>query len=71
MIHIIRKEQEALSGVVRRFVQRVQASGILKEAKGKRHFLKPLNKNARRVAALNREKMREHYGKLRKMGRVK
>jgi len=56
---------------VRRFMQRVQASGILKEVKKNKFFRKKTNRTMRRVEALEREKKRAHYAKLRKLGKTK
>ena len=66
MIYIARKEQETSAAMVRRFTQRVQASGILKEIKNKKFYKKPANRNMRRVAALAREKKRVEHAKARK-----
>ena len=70
MIQITRKEQETTAAMVRRFTQRVQASGILREAKSKKFYQKPINKNTRRVAALIREKKRTERAILRRLGKV-
>ena len=66
MIYVTRKEQETSAAMVRRFTQRVQASGILKELKKKKFYKKPINRNMRRVAALAREKKRIEYAKAQK-----
>ena len=66
MIYIARKEQETSAAMVRRFTQRVQASGILKEIKNNKFYKKPANRNMRRVAALVREKKRVEHAKARK-----
>lgn len=69
MIHVTKKEQETTSAVVRRFMQRVQSSGILREAKSKKFFRKPYNRNMRRVSAIAREKKRGEHAKARKLGK--
>jgi ribosomal protein S21 len=71
MIHVTRKEQESSTAFVRRFMQRVQASGVLKEVKKNKFFKKKTNRTMRRVDALEREKKRAHYAKLRKLGKTK
>jgi ribosomal protein S21 len=71
MIYLNRKEQETISAFVRRFMLRVQASGVLKEAKSKKYFKKDANRNMRRVAALERNRKTTEYRKLKKLGRVK
>jgi ribosomal protein S21 len=71
MINVTRKEQESSTALVRRFMQRVQASGVLKEAKRNKFFKKETNRTLRRAEALEREKKRAHYAKLRKLGKTK
>lgn len=69
MITTTRKEQETTAAMVRRFMQHVQSSGVLKEAKSKKYFKKPVNRNIRRAAALERDKKRILRIMLRKLGR--
>lgn len=69
MIYVTKKEQETSSALVRRFTQRVQASGVLKEVKSKKFYKKPTNRNLRRVVALEREKKRAEQIRLRKYGK--
>lgn len=71
MVHIVKKDQETSAALVRRFTQRVQASGVLKEAKKKRFRGKDVSRNLRRKAALQRNIERLHYAKLWKLGRTK
>ena len=71
MIHVTKKENETSSALVRRFMQRVQASGILREAKTKKFFRKSASRNMRKQAAIEREKKRVAYKKLWKMGKKK
>lgn len=71
MIHIAKREQETSSSLVRRFLQRVQSSGLLKEAKTKRFYQRPMSRNLRRAAALERNGMRQEFKRLWKLGRIK
>ena len=71
MVHVIRKENETSSSFVRRFVQRIQASKVLKESKSKKFYQKPLAKNARRKSAIERTRKSAQYAELRKLGKVK
>lgn len=71
MIHIAKKDQETASSLVRRFLQRVQGSGLLKEVKTKRFYHKPVSRNLRRASALEREGMRQEFKRLWKLGRIK
>lgn len=69
MIYIAKKEQETSAALVRRFMQRIQASGVLKEAKSRKYYKKPANRSMRRINALEREKKRADQIKLRKYGK--
>lgn len=71
MIHLTRKEHETTSALVRRFTLRVQGSGVLKEAKAKRFYEKPISRKLRRVAALERVGRSIERKKMRKLGKVK
>jgi len=71
MVHITKKDHETSAALVRRFMQRVQASGILQEAKKKKFQAKKTSRNLRRRAALKRNERRLHYARLRKLGKVK
>lgn len=71
MVYLTRKEQETSSALVRRFMLRVQASGVLKEVKAKKFYKKSQSRSLRRAAALEREIRRGERAKLRKLGRVK
>ena len=71
MVRLVKKEQGTSTAFVRRFMQRIQAGGILKEAKAKRFFVKAPNRNLRRRAALRRGEIRRHKAELRKLGKTK
>lgn len=71
MVYVTKKENETSSALVRRFMQRVQASGVLREAKKKKFFRGTENRNMRREAAIEREKKTAKYRKLWKMGKIK
>lgn len=71
MVRLVKKEHETSTAFVRRFMQRVQAGGTLKEAKAKKFFAKPQNRNLRRQAALKRGEIRRDRAQLRKLGKLK
>ena len=71
MVYLTRKEQETTSAFVRRFMMRVQASGVLKEVKEKKFYKRPTNRSLRRVAALERRQRAIERARLRKLGRLK
>lgn len=71
MLNVTKKNQETLSALVRRFTQKVQSSGILKQAKKNKFFKKSLNRNSRRKGAVAREEKRKQRKVLRKLGKIK
>lgn len=70
MVQVIKKEQETSAAVVRRFTQRVQASGVLKRARSIKFFKKEDNRNMRRAAALESQKKRIKKMRLIKLGKA-
>ena len=55
--------------LVRQFIRRVQQSGILLQAKKIRFFKRPKTKQAKKQTALRREKLKEKYNKIEKIGK--
>lgn len=67
MLQVIRKDEESVESLVRRFNKRVIQSGVLGEARKKRYFEKPLSKTEQREIAIRKrlrkeQKMRELLG---------
>ena len=58
MAEVIVGERESLEAALRRFTKRVQQSGILSEARRRRHFEKPSVKRKRKAAARRRKAQR-------------
>lgn len=58
MAEIIVGEKETLEAALRRFTRRVQQSGILSEARRRRHYEKPSVKRKRKAAAKRRKSAR-------------
>lgn len=71
MVKITKKSDESPTAFVRRFSQRVLASGLLREAKTKKYYHRRVSRTLRRAAALERKKMGAEFVKLRKLGRLK
>ena len=65
---VTRKEGESASSLMYRFTKKIQHGGVLKEAKKRRFTGRPINKNKRRVLALQREKAKQEYDRKRKLG---
>lgn len=67
MLQVIRKDEESVESLVRRFNKKVVQSGILGEARRKKYFEKPLSKTEQREIAIRKrmrkeQKMREVLG---------
>ncbi|MCC7288834.1 30S ribosomal protein S21 [bacterium] len=67
MLQVIRKDEESVESLVRRFNKKVVQSGILGEARRKKYFEKPLSKTEQREIAIRKrmrkeQKMREMLG---------
>jgi len=50
-----RKEGESVSSFLYRFNKKIQQSGVLREAKKRRFYTKPVNRLKRKLSALHRE----------------
>jgi ribosomal protein S21 len=69
MVYVKKKEGETSDALFRRFVRKVQKSGVLNEARKGRFYKKKLNRNKRREDAIRRKGIRENIEFLKKMGR--
>jgi ribosomal protein S21 len=63
-----KKEKESTQGLIRRFSKGIKKSGILKEARKRRFFKKPLSDRAKKEAAIRRNRLREEYNRKEKLG---
>ncbi|PIR02406.1 MAG: hypothetical protein CO031_01345 [Candidatus Nealsonbacteria bacterium CG_4_9_14_0_2_um_filter_37_38] len=68
-IEVRKQLKESSQGLIHRFSQRVQQSGVLIRARGNRFKIKPKSRQMKRKAALRREKLRKEYEKLKKLSR--
>lgn len=57
--------------MLRRFTRRVQLSGVLKEARKTRFYVKSASRRAKREGALRRLVLRKERLKLEKLGKLK
>ncbi|MCL5012241.1 MAG: 30S ribosomal protein S21 [Patescibacteria group bacterium] len=69
MIEIKRKEGESPNAFLYRFTKKMQQSGILKEAKKRRSYARPANKNGKRASAMYRSNKKVEIEKQRKLGK--
>lgn len=67
-LRIQNKEGESPMSLLYRFTKKVQHSGVLKEARGRRFRKRVMNKNKRRASALHREEKAAEVVKKKKMG---
>lgn len=71
MVEVRRKEKETFGAMLRRFTRRVQLSGVLRESRKTRFFIKPPSKTAKKASALRRIELRRERARLEKLGKLK
>ncbi len=69
-LEIKRQSRETSQGLVRRFGQKMQRSGILIRARKNRFRKREKSEGARKKEALRREELKIEYRKLEKLGAV-
>jgi ribosomal protein S21 len=69
-IEVRKKDREPTGNLLRRFVRRVQQSGVLLEARKKRFYSKDKTRRQAKQSALRREELRKLREKLFKAGQV-
>lgn len=67
-LKVKKKERETTQSLIRRFSKAIKQSGILKEARKRRFFQRPLSDASKKRAALRKLKAREEYEKKEKLG---
>ncbi len=70
-LEVKRKEKENNSSLVHRFTRSVIQSGIIREARSRRFFARPLSKTARKRSALRKVRAKAEYERKWKMGEIK
>ncbi len=70
-LEVTRKEKENNSSLVYRFTRSVIQSGIIREARSRRFFQRPMSKTAKKRAALRKIRAKEEYEKKLKAGQIK
>lgn len=69
-ISVRKKETESAGSLVFRFTKKVQASGVLLEAKKRRFSKRTPNARSRHVSALHRIAKRAEYDRMKKEGLI-
>lgn len=67
-MQVKKREGESTSSMIYRFTKRTQQSGILREAKKRRYFKRPISRLKRRVSALVKAKKKVEVEKAKKLG---
>lgn len=70
-LEVKRKEKENNNSLVHRFTRSVIQSGIIKEARSRRFFQRPLSENAKKKEALRKIRAKEEYERKVKSGEIK
>ncbi|TFG35657.1 MAG: 30S ribosomal protein S21 [Parcubacteria group bacterium] len=68
VIEAKKQERETSQSLIRRFTKRVQKSGVLRQARGKRYRKRTKSPQMGKRAALRREQLRKDYQRLKKLG---
>lgn len=69
-LEVKRQNRETSQGLVRRFGQRLQRSGILRKVRKNRFKNRPKSNQAKKKEALRREELKKEYFKLEKLGKL-
>ncbi len=69
MIELKRRKGESITTFLHRFSKRIKQSGIMREAKKRRYYSRPVNKTKRRAAALYRAAKKKEFEKTIKSGK--
>ncbi|MDO8436303.1 MAG: hypothetical protein Q7S82_02885 [bacterium] len=70
-LEVKKQERETSQSLIRRFTQRIQRSRVLARARKNRYHKRPKSHAMKKRSALRREKLKEEYKKLDKMGQKK
>jgi len=71
MVYVKRKDRETTASLIRRFSRRIQASGVLLQARRTRFFESRTTRCEQRVRALRRLAASKERERLAKLGRLK
>jgi ribosomal protein S21 len=70
-LEVQKKEKETTQSLIRRFIQKVKKSGILRWVKYSQFYQRPKSRQMKKRAALRREEIRKEYERMKKMGEIK
>lgn len=67
-LEVKKQDRETTQSLIRRFTKAIKQSGILREARRRRFFERPLSDQAKKAAALRKIRAQEEYAKAEKLG---
>ncbi len=67
-VQVTRKQGETAGSLLRRFTQHVREGGLLTQVRANQYFSKKRSRISLRDSALVKEKRREEYSRMRKLG---
>lgn len=70
-IEVKKRDRESTTSLLRRFVRRVQQSGVLVNARKSRFYKKVKTKRQQKQSALRREELKKLRSKLYKAGQIR
>lgn len=71
VIEVNKRGKETSASLLRRFVKKVQQSGVLLEVRDRKFFKKEKTKREKKLYALRREKIKKEIEHLKKLGKFK
>ncbi len=69
-VEVRRSKNESATALIRRFTRRAQGLGLVREARNRRYWERPISKNVEHKRALVSKVRREHYNELVKLGKI-
>jgi ribosomal protein S21 len=70
ILEVKKGERETTQNLIRRFTKRIQKSGVLLKARENRFYKRSKSRQMKKKAALRREKLKQEYKKLEKLGKL-
>ncbi len=68
MVEVRKKEGESSSALLFRFSKKVKRGGVIREAKKRRFYKRPVSRRQRRLSAQHRTAKKKEFERLKKLG---
>lgn len=69
-VEVEKQGNENTSSLLRKFSRRVRSAGFMQEVRNRRYYQRALSDQQKKERAIERLKMRDHYRRLYKQGRL-